>query len=135
MTVWALQEHDHHTDEKTHLGPRSKEPNRVFLCRQVAGGRSIDKKVKGGEKAYFQRYDLSNRAVLGPTTLDNELAFIMANCARVQKGHLALEPFCGTGGLLVALSHFGAHLMGGEIDIRVVKGWRVAYTKNKAAAQ
>jgi len=134
-TVWALEEHSHQTEEKTHLGPRSNHPNRIFVCRQVAGGRSIDKKLKSGDKAYFQKYDLSQRAVLGPTTLDNELAFIMANCACVQEGQVALEPFCGTGGLLVAMSHFGARLIGGEIDIRVVKGWRVAYTKNKDAAQ
>lgn len=100
----------------------------------MAGGRSIDKKIKSGEKAYFQKYDLTQRAVLGPTTLDNELAFIMANCAQVQKGASALEPFCGTGGIMLAMAHFGAHITGGEIDIRVVKGWRVAYTKNKDAA-
>lgn len=132
-TVWALAEYDHHTDAKTHLGPRNHQPRRTFVARQVAGGRSVDKKLKGGDKAFFQRYDLSQRAVLGPTTLENELAFIMANCAQVQPGHMALEPFCGTGGIMVALSHFGARVTGGEIDIRVVKGWRVAYTKNKAA--
>lgn len=133
-TIWALAEYEHHTTEKTHQGRRNGSPLRTFLCRQVAGGRSIDKKLKHGDKAYFQQYDLSQRAVLGPTTLENELAFIMANCVRAQPGQLVLEPFCGTGGLLVALSHFGARLVGGEIDIRVVKGWRVAYTKNKAAA-
>mmetsp|Transcript_106604 Transcript_106604/g.270726 ORF Transcript_106604/g.270726 Transcript_106604/m.270726 type:complete len:614 (-) Transcript_106604:44-1885(-) len=133
-TVWALEEHTHLTDEKTHLGPRQSLPKRVLLGRQVAGGRSLDKKLKSGEKAYFQKYELSQRAVLGPTTLDNELAFIMANCARVQSGTTALEPFCGTGGIMVAMSHFGARITAGEIDIRVVKGWAVAYTKNKDAA-
>lgn len=133
-TVWAIAEHQHHTDQKTHLGPRTGEPKRTFVGRQVAGGRSLDKKQKSGEKAYFHRYDLSQRAVLGPTTLDNELAFIMANCAQVTPGQVAMDPFCGTGGIMVALSHFGARVFGGEIDIRVVMGWRIAYTKNKEAA-
>lgn len=58
----------------------------------------------------------------------------MANCAQARPGHIALEPFCGTGGIMVALSHFGAHVTGGEIDIRVVMGWKIAYTRNEAAA-
>ncbi|CAE8605046.1 unnamed protein product [Polarella glacialis] len=131
--LWALEEHGHISEEKTHLGPRTTEPRRVFFGRQVAGGRSVDKKLKDGEKAFYQRYDLSQRAVLGPTTLENELAFIMANCALAQAGKCGMDPFCGTGGLLVALSHFGVRLFGGEIDIRVVRGWAIAYTKNKEA--
>ena len=43
----------------------------------MAGGRSVDKKQQGNEKAWFQKYDLQNRAVLGPTTMDNQLAFLM----------------------------------------------------------
>jgi len=134
-TVWALEEHAHHNGEKTHLGPREGPPKCVFIAHQVAGGRSLNKKTASGEKAYYGKYDLSQRAVLGPTTLDNQLAFIMANCACACRGHVALEPFMGTGGLMIALSHFEARVYGGEIDVRVVKGWRVAYTKNKAAVR
>lgn len=134
-TIWVLEEHTHISSEKTHLGPRTSTPLRTYICRQVAGGRSIDKKKQSGEKAYFLKYELSQRAVLGPTTLDNELAFIMANCARVQHSDVVLEPFIGTGGIALAVSHFGARVFGGEIDIRVIKGWAVAYNKNKAAAQ
>eukprot|EP00927_Polykrikos_kofoidii_P075094 TRINITY_DN7114_c0_g1_i1.p1 TRINITY_DN7114_c0_g1~~TRINITY_DN7114_c0_g1_i1.p1 ORF type:complete len:687 (-),score=146.36 TRINITY_DN7114_c0_g1_i1:152-2212(-) len=135
VVIWALEEYHHITDQKTHLGPRTGEPRRAVLGRQVACGRSTDKKIGAGDKAYFQRYDLANRAVLGPTTLDNQLAFIMANCACAQGGQVSMDPFCGTGGLLIALSHFGTRVVGGEIDVRVVKGWRVAYLKNKKAAQ
>lgn len=134
-TVWAIEEHSHQTNEKTHLGRRSGAPRRVIVGHQVAGGRSLDKKSASGEKAFYSRYELSERAVLGPTTMDNQLAFIMANCACAKPGSIALDPFCGTGGLLIATTHFGAQVYGGEIDLRVIKGWRVAYTKNKEAAQ
>lgn len=36
---------------------------------------------------------------------------------------------------MVALSHFGTRVTAGEIDIRVVKGWSVVYTRNKDAAR
>lgn len=135
VTIWAIAELGQHHGEKTHLGPRTSAPKRVFVARQVAGGRSIDKKVSSGGKAYYDRYNLTQRAVLGPTTLDNQLAFIMANCACASPGKTALEPFCGSGGIVVALSHFGVQCTAGELDLRVVKGWAVAYTKNEEAAQ
>ena len=31
------------------------------------------------------------------------------------------DPFCGTGSILVGAAHFGAHVMGSDIDIRVIK--------------
>eukprot|EP00929_Paragymnodinium_shiwhaense_P068886 TRINITY_DN34735_c0_g1_i1.p1 TRINITY_DN34735_c0_g1~~TRINITY_DN34735_c0_g1_i1.p1 ORF type:complete len:654 (-),score=116.65 TRINITY_DN34735_c0_g1_i1:69-2030(-) len=135
VVVWALEEHYHHTTLKTNGADTSGQPRRVYVGRQVAGGRSTDKKQKDGDKAFFQKYDLSNRAVLGPTTMENQMAFLMANCAAVRRGQAAMDPFCGTGGLLLAMSHFGAHITGGEIDIRVVKGYRVAYVKNREAAR
>jgi len=134
-TVWSLEEHAHRTEQKTHLGPRTGLPQRVIIGHQVAGGRSLDKKSASGEKAYYARFELAERAVLGPTTMENQLAFIMANCACARPGALSLDPFCGTGGLLIAVTHFGAKVHGGEIDLRVIKGWRVAYIKNKAAAE
>ena len=42
------QEHAHHTDAKTHLRKEKTPPNRVFIGRQVAGARSVDKKTTGG---------------------------------------------------------------------------------------
>lgn len=135
-TIWALEENCHRTDEKTHLGPRSGEEVRTAIIgRQVAGGRSVDKKTTTGEKCFFHDYELSKRAVLGPTTMENELAFIMANCGCARSGSVAMDPFGGTGGLLVALAHFGARVVGGEIDIRVAHGYRIAYINNAPAAK
>lgn len=40
---------------------------------------------------------------------------------QVKKGDLVYDPFVGTGSILVAAAHFGAHTMGADIDIRVVR--------------
>ena len=40
---------------------------------------------------------------------------------QVRRGHLVYDPFVGTGSILVAASHFGAHTFGADIDIRVVR--------------
>eukprot|EP00929_Paragymnodinium_shiwhaense_P009664 TRINITY_DN113917_c0_g1_i1.p1 TRINITY_DN113917_c0_g1~~TRINITY_DN113917_c0_g1_i1.p1 ORF type:complete len:569 (+),score=91.48 TRINITY_DN113917_c0_g1_i1:61-1707(+) len=133
--LWILEEHEHLRQERRR-GEEKKdnELRMIFFGRQVAGARGVDKKT-GAEPAFYQRYALSKRAVLGPTTMENELAFIMANIALARRGSVCFDPFCGTAGLLIAAGHFGALTVGGELDIRVVKGWRVAYTKNKQAAE
>nr|CAD1836903.1 unnamed protein product [Ananas comosus var. bracteatus] len=64
------------------------------------------------------------RKYLGPTAMDAEMAFIMANQGLAQKGKLVYDPFVGTGSILVAAAHFGAMTMGADIDIRVVRDGR-----------
>lgn len=64
-------------------------------------GRSDDKIY------YYNKYSLQERKYLGPTSTDNRLSFLMANFAQVQPGDLVLDPFVGTGSLLIPASHFG----------------------------
>ena len=79
-------------------------------------------------RQHIRKYDLKNRIYLGPTSLDHALAFLMANLALVRGGMMVLDPFVGTGSILVALGHFGAFCMGTDIDIRVLKGEMYAGT-------
>jgi tRNA (guanine10-N2)-methyltransferase len=74
---------------------------------------------------------LTNRPVLGPTTLDNDLAFLMTNVAEISdhKTQLVFDPFCGTAGLLLTATERGARTMGGELDFRVLYGWMCTYAK------
>ncbi|KAH7700369.1 Protein Y71F9AL.1 [Aphelenchoides avenae] len=53
--------------------------------------------------------------------MDPELSFIQANLAKVEPGHVVLDPFCGTGGLLIAAAHFGANVLGTEIDYQIAR--------------
>ena len=83
---------------------------------------SIDMKIN-------RKYDLKRRIYLGPTSLDHELAFIMANLALIRSGMMVLDPFVGTGSILVALGHLGAMCFGTDIDLRVLQGEMYAGNK------
>lgn len=48
--------------------------------------------------------------------MDPQLSVLMANQALVRPGHLVLDPFVGSGSLLVAAAKFGAYVMGSDID-------------------
>ena len=54
--------------------------------------------------------------------MDPQLSLIMANQAQVQKGDIVLDPFVGTGSLLVAASHFGGYTLGTDIDFLMLHG-------------
>lgn len=87
-------------------------PRQVFVARRVADGCGH----------IGSKYSLKRRRYIGPTSMDAELAFVMANMAGVGKGDLVLDPFCGTGGIMVACKAMGAHVVGGDINILALRG-------------
>jgi len=84
----------------------------VWFAREVSiGGREM-----------LVDYDLKKRDYLCSTSMTAENSFLVANFAHASKGKLILDPFCGSASLLVSCAHFGAMTMGGDIDIRVIRG-------------
>ncbi|GFH14709.1 UPF0020 domain-containing protein [Haematococcus lacustris] len=68
-----------------------------------------------------QRYALSSRPFIGPTSMNAEMAFIMCNQAQVRAGQLVLDPYMGTGSIGVAMAYHGAQVMGTDVDMKVIK--------------
>eukprot|EP00775_Hariotina_reticulata_P006648 gene6648-6873_t len=71
------------------------------------------------------------RAYIGPTSMDPEVAFLMTNMAQVKRHSLVLDPYVGTGSILVAAAARGAYTMGADIDIRVIKRGKVDPTTGR----
>ncbi|XP_022973875.1 tRNA (guanine(10)-N2)-methyltransferase homolog [Cucurbita maxima] len=82
------------------------------------------REVGGADRKLIPTYQLKSRTYLGPTAMDAEMAFLMANQALATPGKLVYDPFVGTGSILVGAAHFGAMTMGADIDIRVVRDGR-----------
>jgi tRNA (guanine10-N2)-methyltransferase len=84
------------------------------------------------DDTFFAKYNLKKRPYLGPTSTDHELALLMANQGHCKEGDLVYDPFVGTGSIAVACQHFGACVIGSDIDMRVLKGYGVGRkTTNK----
>lgn len=88
-------------------------PARCYCGRVVAAS---------GARELVSRLCLKQRLYLGPTALDAELALIMANAAGVDRGARVLDPFAGTGSILVACAVHGCHCFGTDIDWKVLRG-------------
>lgn len=76
---------------------------RIFFGREIG---AADRKL-------LPTYQLKSRVYIGPTAMDAEMAFLMANQGLAAPGKLVYDPFVGTGSILVAAAHFGAMTMVG----------------------
>lgn len=54
--------------------------------------------------------------------MDPQLSLLMINQAQVKNGHVILDPFVGTGSLLVAAAEFGGYSLGADIDFMMLHG-------------
>ncbi|KCV69313.1 hypothetical protein, variant [Fonticula alba] len=90
---------------------------RVYFGTRVAEGIRVTDHL-------LDRFRLNRRSYLGTTAMDPELAFLMANMACSAPGRVVLDPFVGTGSLLLSVAALvpGVQVLGTDIDPRTVRG-------------
>lgn len=63
-----------------------------------------------------------------PSSMSPKLARGMVNLARVRAGHWVLDPFCGTGSILVEAGLVGCNVLGSDISPAMLLGSRLNLT-------
>ena len=86
--------------------------SRIYLC---FGKYQLNKK-------YFEEMKPHKRPFFHPGCMSPKLARCMANLARVKEGDVVLDPFCGTGGILIEAGLIGCKVIGCDIDWKMKKG-------------
>lgn len=86
--------------------------NTVYIC--------MEKYVLN--KKYFQDFKPHKRPFFHPGCMSPKLARCMVNLSRIKKGQLLLDPFCGTGGMLMEGGLIGARVVGTDIDWNMKNG-------------
>lgn len=117
----------HHLAQEAPPGARDWVANgpvlRTFHCLLL---------TEASRSTLLSRYELKRRPYIGTTSMPPEESFVMANLSRVSGGDYVYDPFCGTGSLLVAAAHCGAHTFGSDADGRALRG---GTEKGKASPQ
>jgi len=62
------------------------------------------------------------RPVFHPTAMPSKLARAMVNLAQPRKGELILDPFCGTGGMLIEAGLMGCRVLGFDAKPHMLRG-------------
>jgi len=73
------------------------------------------------EQGFSQRVG-GKRPFSHPVTLDPKLARCMVNLSRVKRGQTLLDPFCGTGGILIEAGLMGCKPIGVDISKEMIQG-------------
>jgi tRNA (guanine10-N2)-methyltransferase len=103
----------HDTDTASSLSNIDRKLKQVFFGRQISPATL---------RPVCEIHDLKKRPYISTTSMDAELALITANLSLASPGKIFLDPFCGTGGFLVAAAELGAWVLGSDIDGRSFRG-------------
>ncbi|XP_047504728.1 tRNA (guanine(10)-N2)-methyltransferase homolog isoform X1 [Pieris napi] len=76
--------------------------------------------IADGQRDLIKVHTLKKREFIGNTSMDAQLAIIMANQAQIAPGDVVLDPFVGSGSLLVSAAHFGGYIWGADIDFMML---------------
>ena len=73
-------------------------------------------------KKHFQDSKPHKRPFFYPGSMNPKLARCMVNLSRVKEGQLVLDPFCGTGGILIEAGLIGCKVVGSDIYWKMKNG-------------
>lgn len=74
------------------------------------------------DKKHFENIKPHKRPFFYPGSMSPKLARCMVNLSRVKNNDLLLDPFCGTGGILIEAGMIGAKVIGSDINWKMKNG-------------
>lgn len=87
--------------------------------KRVYFGRLLE---DGSARSLVKKFDVKKRVYYGNTTMEAEMSLLMANQSLSSPGKLIYDPFMGTGSMAYTTVHFGAYMIGSDIDGRQMRG-------------
>jgi len=73
-------------------------------------------------KKHFFQLKPHKRPFFYPGSMSPKLARTMVNLTMIKRGERLLDPFCGTGGILLEAGIIGSRILGTDIDPKMVEG-------------
>lgn len=84
----------------------------------------IGRLVQDIDRGLFEQRKNQDRPFSSPVSLDPVLARVLVNLSEVSAGEKILDPFCGTGGILIEAGLCGIDVYGMDIQQEMVEGTR-----------
>ncbi|HVQ01274.1 MAG TPA: methyltransferase domain-containing protein [Candidatus Thermoplasmatota archaeon] len=74
--------------------------------------------------SHFQQRRGHLRPFLSPVTMHPKIARALVNLACLKKNDVVLDPFCGTGGILIEAGLIGMRIIGSDVEQKMIEGCR-----------
>jgi len=82
----------------------------------------VGKKIYKINRTAFEQRKVQDRPFFSPISLHPKLARAIVNISSVQAGQTLLDPFCGTGGILLEAAFIGVSVLGSDIEEKMIVG-------------
>jgi tRNA (guanine10-N2)-dimethyltransferase len=101
-----------------------EDPSIFIRAVSYAGEIYIGVRIAAIHKKHFYELKPHKRPFFYPGSMSPKLARCMVNLTRIRREETLLDPFCGTGGILIEAGIVGAKLIGTDLDPKMVEGTR-----------
>lgn len=99
-------------------------PDNEFRVIESEGSYFLGSLIASVDRKRIDSRQAKNRTYFSPVSLSPRYARAFLNICGVSTGKLVLDPFCGTGGILIEAALLGATIAGSDIDPEMVAGTR-----------
>ena len=89
-------------------------PSHVYLLLKLYSSTSLR------VRSLAELSDVKKRPFIGTTALPADRALLMSNIGLVTEGETVLDPFCGSGSLLLSSALLGARVIGADVDAELL---------------
>ena len=74
------------------------------------------------DRTCFEERKVQHRPFFSPISLHPKLARVLVNISAIKRDETLLDPFCGTGGILIEAGLIGAKVIGSDIEEKMIEG-------------
>ena len=74
------------------------------------------------DRTQFEKRKVQFRPFFSPISLHPKIARVLVNLSCIKKNEVLLDPFCGTGGILIEAGLMGIHIVGSDIEDKMING-------------
>jgi len=79
-------------------------------------------KIAEINRRQYERRKAQFRPFFSPISIHPKIARVMVNLSSIKYNEILLDPFCGTGGILIEAGFIGAKVIGSDIEEKMIKG-------------
>ncbi|MEA2055570.1 MAG: TRM11 family methyltransferase, partial [Candidatus Thermoplasmatota archaeon] len=97
-------------------------PDIEIRCFITDSGIYVGIKIGEINRSKFEERKVQHRPFFSPISLHPKIARALVNLSRISKGETLLDPFCGTGGILIESGLMGVTPVGSDAEEKMVKG-------------
>jgi len=90
----------------------------------LSGNVTLYLKERSIDRDQYEERHVRSRPFFSPISLHPRYARALVNLTRIKEGETLLDPFCGTGGIVMEGALMGARILGSDISPEMIEGCR-----------